>query len=192
MPDLYFLGGVWKTTLLPPTISMLLSSSDSRKSAAHFHYLTLKMIKVSFIKANKRVLNFLNYWKVFSNYFPDLANSYQLMTFWSVKTLRVRKSKNFPDSKIFHAKNFRIKRVNRDTFAFATKVRKTGECHVFLPNLHNVGLDGVWIIRWLSGLSGKFIDCLESFWIVRTFLRLSEILWIVRTIPRLSGQSLGS
>ena len=55
---------------------------------------------------------------------------------------RVRKSKNFPDSKI-HAKTFRIKRVNRDTFAFATKVRITGECHVFLPNVHKVGLDGV-------------------------------------------------
>ena len=37
---------------------------------------------------------------------------------------RVRKSTNFPDSKIFHAKTFRIKRVNRNTFAFATKVRK--------------------------------------------------------------------
>ena len=55
---------------------------------------------------------------------------------------RVRKSKNFPDSKIFHVKTFRIKRVNCDTFAFATKVRKTREFHVFLANVHNVELDG--------------------------------------------------
>ena len=50
--------------------------------------------------------------------------------------------KNFPDSKIFHAKTFQTKRVNRDTFAFATKVRKTREFHVFLANVHNVKLDG--------------------------------------------------
>ena len=56
---------------------------------------------------------------------------------------RVRKSKNFTDSNIFHAKTFRTKRVNRDTFAFATKVRKTREFHVFLANVHNVELDGV-------------------------------------------------
>ena len=58
-------------------------------------------------------------------------------------TCRVRKSKNFPESMIFHAKTFRIKRVNRDTFAFATKVRKTREFYVFLANVHNVELDGV-------------------------------------------------
>ena len=56
---------------------------------------------------------------------------------------RVRKSKNFPDSKIFHAKTFRIKHVNRDTFAFTKKVRKTREFHVFLAFVHNVELDGV-------------------------------------------------
>ena len=56
---------------------------------------------------------------------------------------RVRKGKNFPDSKIFHAKTFRIKRVICDTFAFATKVRKTGECHVFLPNVLKIGLGRV-------------------------------------------------
>ena len=60
---------------------------------------------------------------------------------------RVRKSKNFPDSNIFHAKTFQIKRVNRDTFDFPTKVRITGEFHVFLPNVHKDGLDGVWVIR---------------------------------------------
>ena len=37
---------------------------------------------------------------------------------------RVRKSKNFPDSKIFTAKTFRIKRVNRDIDDFATNARK--------------------------------------------------------------------
>ena len=45
---------------------------------------------------------------------------------------RVTKSKDFPDSEIFHAKTFRIKRVNLDTFALATKVRKIREFHVFL------------------------------------------------------------
>ena len=44
---------------------------------------------------------------------------------------RVRKSKNFPDSKIVHAKTFRIKRVNRDTFDFATKLCKIREFHIF-------------------------------------------------------------
>ena len=37
---------------------------------------------------------------------------------------RVRKSKNFPDSKIFHAKYFRIKRVNCDTFLLRQKCVK--------------------------------------------------------------------
>ena len=37
---------------------------------------------------------------------------------------RVRKSKNFPDSKIF-TKTFRIKCVNRDIDDFATNARKT-------------------------------------------------------------------
>ena len=55
----------------------------------------------------------------------------------------VRKSKNFTDSKIFDAKTFRIKRVNRDTFDFATKVCKIRELHIFLANVHNVKLDGV-------------------------------------------------
>ena len=52
---------------------------------------------------------------------------------------RVRKSKNFPDSKIFHAKTFRIKRVNRDIFDIATNVRKTCQFHVFLGNVHTIG-----------------------------------------------------
>ena len=38
---------------------------------------------------------------------------------------RVRKSKNFPDSKISTAKTFRIKCVNRDIDDFATNARKT-------------------------------------------------------------------
>ena len=59
---------------------------------------------------------------------------------------RVRKSKNFPVSKIFHTKTFRIKRVNRKTFAFATKVRKTREFHVFLANVHNGELYGACFI----------------------------------------------
>ena len=35
--------------------------------------------------------------------------------------VRVTKSKNFPDSKIFVAKTFRIKRVNRDNFQIRDK-----------------------------------------------------------------------
>ena len=38
---------------------------------------------------------------------------------------RVRKSKNFPDSKIFTPKTFRINSVNRDINDFATNARKT-------------------------------------------------------------------
>ena len=39
--------------------------------------------------------------------------------------IRVRKSKNFPDSKIFTKKTFRIKCVNRDINDFATNASKT-------------------------------------------------------------------
>ena len=56
---------------------------------------------------------------------------------------RVRKSENFPGSKIFHAKTFRIKRVNRDIFDFATKVLKTCKFHVFLGNVHKIGKQNV-------------------------------------------------
>ena len=60
---------------------------------------------------------------------------------------RVRKSKNFPDSQIFHAKTFRIRRVNRDTFAFATKVRKTREFRMCIMS------------NWMeSELFGDFLD----------------------------------
>ena len=74
---------------------------------------------------------------------------------------RVRKSKNFPDSKIFHAKTFRMKRVNRETLAFATKVRKTREIHVFWQ---------ICIIsNWMeSDLFGDFLDYPESFYTIRT------------------------
>ena len=41
------------------------------------------------------------------------------------KPSRVRKSKNFPDSKIFTAKTFRIMCVNRNIGDFATNARKT-------------------------------------------------------------------
>ena len=43
----------------------------------------------------------------------------------------------------FQAKTFWIKRVNYDTFAFATKVLKTREFHDFFANVHNVELNGV-------------------------------------------------
>ena len=60
---------------------------------------------------------------------------------------RVGKSRNFSDSKIFHAKTFWIKRVNCDNFDFATKVRKTREFDVFLANVHKTRLDGVRFIQ---------------------------------------------
>ena len=47
------------------------------------------------------------------------------------ETGRVRKNKNFLDSRIFHAKNFRIKGAIQDIFDFATNVRKTRKFHVF-------------------------------------------------------------
>ena len=50
---------------------------------------------------------------------------------------RVRKSKNFPGSKIFHAKTFRI--INRDIIDFATNVHIACPFHVFLGNVHTIG-----------------------------------------------------
>ena len=55
---------------------------------------------------------------------------------------RVRKSKNFPGSKIFHPKTFWIKRVNLDIFDFATNVRKTRQFHVFLAKMHKIRQKG--------------------------------------------------
>ena len=117
---------------------------------------------------------------------------------------RVRKSKNFLESKIFHAKTFRIKRVNRDTFDFATKLCKIREFHIFFGKCawSWIGWSQNYpvtfqIIRTVSGLSGQFLDYPDSLWIVRTVSRLSgqflnylDSLWIVRTVSRLSGQSL--
>ena len=124
--------------------------------------------------------------------------------------IRVRKSKNFPDSKIFHAKTFRIKRVNRDTFAFATKVRKTEEFHFCCqkcikldwmePELSYEFLDNsesCCTIRTLSGLSRQFLAYPDSLWIVRTvskwagkFKDFLNSFWIVWKVSRLPGQFL--
>ena len=109
---------------------------------------------------------------------------------------RVRKSENFPGSKIFHAKTFRIKRVNRDIIDFATNVHKTCQYYVFLGNAHKIGkkkkqkmyrndithgfwypdshwifLDNFWIV---SGLSKKFLDYPDSLWIVQTVSKVSR------------------
>ena len=82
---------------------------------------------------------------------------------------RVRKSKNFPDSKIFHAKTFRIKRVNRDTFAFATKVRKTREFQMCIMS------------NWMeSELFGDFLGYPESLSVVQTVSKLS---WLSLECP---------
>ena len=51
------------------------------------------------------------------------------------QNIRVRKSKNFPDSKIFIAKTFRIKCVNRDIDNFATNARKPKIFHKMLAKL---------------------------------------------------------
>ena len=57
----------------------------------------------------------------FADGFEDVSKPHMLM----VVLIRVRKSKNFPDSKISTAKTFRIKCVNRDIDNFATNARKT-------------------------------------------------------------------
>ena len=116
---------------------------------------------------------------------------------------RVRKSENFPGSKIFHAKTFRIKRVNRDTFEFATKVLKTCKFHVFLGNVHKIGkqnvkkLSNLWFIWIDSGLSGQSLDFLDNFWIIQIvsglsgkFLDYPDSLWIVQTVSKISRQPL--
>ena len=124
--------------------------------------------------------------------------------FWYIGHFpRVRKCENFPDSKIFYAKTFRIKRVNRDIFDFATNVRKTCQFHVFLGNVHKIGKKNAknvkkwsnpWIIWIDSGLSGQSLDFLDNFLIIRTvsglsrkFLDSPDILWIVQRVFRLSG-----
>ena len=67
----------------------------------------------------------------------DNENRFAIYTFFTCITdlnkvmvtfrdlFRVRKSKNFPDSKIFTAKTFRINCVNRSINDFATNARKT-------------------------------------------------------------------
>ena len=65
-------------------------------------------------------------------------------------------------------------------------MRETGECHVFLPNVHKVG--------WMkSELSGDFLDYPESFNTIQTFSGLSrqfldypDSLWIVWIVSRLA------
>ena len=62
-------------------------------------------------------------------------------------TSRVRKSKNFPDSKIFTAKSFRIKCVILNTADFATNAHKTQT---------NLGCsDSFEIVQTVSKFSGK-------------------------------------
>ena len=54
------------------------------------------------------------------------------------------------------AKTFRIKRVNCDIFYFATDVRKTRQCHVFIATVNKFG----------HGQQGKNIKKCSNPWIV--------------------------
>ena len=58
------------------------------------------------------------------NYLQEVRSRPYVATIF-IQGSRVRKSKNFPDSKISTAKSFRIKCVNRDIDDFATNARKT-------------------------------------------------------------------
>ena len=56
-----------------------------------------------------------------------------VIDFWPLA--RVRKSKNFPDGKIYTTKTFRTKCVYRDIDDFATNARKPKIFHKILPKL---------------------------------------------------------
>ena len=78
---------------------------------------------------------------------------------------RVTKSENFPDSVIFVAKTFRIKRVNRANFQIrdkcAWKVVLQDFVHKQGPNMLHTVLDhanSLQIIRTSLGSSGNFPD----------------------------------
>ena len=58
-------------------------------------------------------------------FLPPATHSFSALgSVLSCPSSRVRKSKNFPDSKIFGAKTFRIKRVNRVDFQICDKCAK--------------------------------------------------------------------
>ena len=84
------------------------------------------------------------------------------------------KARTFRIARFFTQNIFRIKRVNRNTFAFTTKVLKTREFHVFLANMHNVE----------SELFGDFPEYPESFYTIRT------VFLIIQKVSKLSEQSL--
>ena len=95
-----------------------------------------------------------------------------LMKMSTTNLTRVRKSKIFPYSKIFHAKTFRIKRVNRDTFAFATKVRKSLSRHT-CQSAKTIVIQKctIWMLQTIKYLSRNFLYAVESF---RTNWKLSR------------------
>ena len=78
------------------------------------------------------------------------------------------KAKTFRIARFFTQKLFRIKRVNRDTFAFATKVRKTREFQVFLVNP-----ESFYTIRTVSWLSREFLSYPGSLWNLLNVFKLS-------------------
>ena len=83
----------------------------------------------------------------------------------ALKTIRVTKSKNFPDSKIFVAKTFWIKHVNPANF----------QIHIFE------------IIQTLFRSYGNFPDHSHSFQIIRThYLHLPDTFRIIRKLSRLT------
>ena len=82
---------------------------------------------------------------------------------------RVRKSKNFPDSKMF-TKTFRIKCVNRDSNDFATNARKTKKNHNIMAKPLS---DSFWIVWTVSRLSEQFLNYPDSFLVVQKVSGLS-------------------
>ena len=116
---------------------------------------------------------------------------------------RVRKSKNFPDSKSFTAKTFRIKRVNRDIGYFATKVHKSFmikpkffqnivakllQTYLLRQKLHDT-VELRHIVRTVSNFSGLWLHCPNSLQIVQTVFELSSF-QIIQAVSRLSGKFL--
>ena len=61
----------------------------------------------------------------------DTQSSSPSQRWRSVRKKSEKNVKKIPGSKIFHAKAFRIKRVNRNIFYFTTNVRKTRQFYVF-------------------------------------------------------------
>ena len=159
-----------------------------------------------------------NTMSILGGFFEDLDVLKVLMIYqqtrgitFVVGTLRVRKSKNLPDNKIFHAKTFRIRCVSTmflisrqicvklENFMFFlgnVRMYRNYQTTYCLDSLYVGYPDSVWIVRTAYRLSGQSRDCPDSFEIIRTVFGLSGLfldyqgsLWYFQTVSRLSGQS---